>query len=288
MQQPSSHSEHSTVISFRDLGEFRLNNDSILSDMKLKDKLIKDLQFKLEHNEGCEYFTSFYSQTSISFKISMKNIFIFAKFFHEDKKKIIKLSFSHLRLKLYSLCLVIVMRTTADDNDGGSSSTSCVVDSLIENESRDTVGVNNCVNISSNSFDATSIDDNEFLLSDQLAVTDDDHGGCVAAELDEARSTDDDEVMNKFLIKDYDDDDDDDALTSSKYSDVTDHCEMLQPSTSTSTARPNENVVASRYASTRDNNRKHQKAVRKNFSLWIGVTSCVWGLLLLLMKNYAD
>lgn len=42
------------------------------------------------------------------------------------------------------------------------------------------------------------------------------------------------------------------------------------------------------YTVTRDNNKNHRNAVRKNFSLWIGVTSCVWGLLVLLFKNYAD
>lgn len=31
-----------------------------------------------------------------------------------------------------------------------------------------------------------------------------------------------------------------------------------------------------------------RKTVRKNFSLWIGVTSCVWGLLLLFVKNYVN
>lgn len=42
------------------------------------------------------------------------------------------------------------------------------------------------------------------------------------------------------------------------------------------------------YTVTRDNNKNHRNAVRKNFSLWIGVTSCVWGLLVLLLKNYSD
>lgn len=40
---------------FRDLSEYRQHNDSILSEMKRKDMLIKELQFKLEHNEGCKY-----------------------------------------------------------------------------------------------------------------------------------------------------------------------------------------------------------------------------------------
>ena len=193
------------------------------------------------------------------------------------------------------------MRTTADDKDGGSSSASCVVDSILENETNETVGVNKCVNISSNSYHTTSHDDNEFLLSDQSVIDDGPIYECVASELEQANPLAmsiyepiydvpkglriDDDVLNKFLFND----DDDDSLTSSKYSEVTSRCEVLQPSTSsTSTARATEDVVVSRYASTRDNNQKHQKAVRKNFSLWIGVTSCVWGLLLLLMKNYAD
>lgn len=204
---------------------------------------------------------------------------------------------------------MIVMRTTADEGDEGSSSTSCVVDSLIENETNATVGVNNCVNIISNSIDATaSYDDNDFLISDQIGIElNMPHCQCTAAELEgDVDDDDDDDVKRETMsycdedvaagLRKIDDDilnnflfnDDDDALTSSKYSDVTSRCEMLQPSTSsTSTARSND-VVVPHYATTRDNNRKHQKAVRKNFSLWIGVTSCVWGLLLLLMKNYVD
>lgn len=43
------------------------------------------------------------------------------------------------------------------------------------------------------------------------------------------------------------------------------------------------------YVSTGDSSQnKSRKTVRKNFSLWIGVTSCVWGLLLLLVKNYVN
>jgi hypothetical protein len=205
------------------------------------------------------------------------------------------------------------MRTTADDdntNEGSSASTSCVVDSKIEKESNEPVGVNNCVNINSNSFDdAPSASDDNLLISDHSVVKSPIYE-CTAAELDgddgEAAmmmpSDDDDdarrkkideEILNKFLFND------DDALTSSKYSDVTSRCELLQPSTSsTATATAQANVVDDdvvvvsssipQYKATRDNNRNHRKAVRKNFSLWIGVTSCVWGLLLLLMKNYAD
>jgi hypothetical protein len=193
------------------------------------------------------------------------------------------------------------MRTTADDKDD-SSLASCVVDSLIENESSNaTVGVNNCVNIISN-CDATSSfinDNNDFLLSDDAPIyenlaaelDDDDRVKCPVPcsssepiyDVPKALAKLDEDILNKFLFND-----DDDALTSSKYLDVTSRCDMLQPSTSS--ARPVDQVVvlSSHYASTRDNNQKHQKAVRKNFSLWIGVTSCVWGLLLLLMKNYVD
>lgn len=203
------------------------------------------------------------------------------------------------------------MRTTADDdkaNEGSSSSTSCVVDSKIEKETNEPVGVNNCVNINSNSFDdapSSSNADDNLLISDHSVVFDNvPIYECIAAELDDGDAmtpSDDDvarrkrieeEILNKFLFND----DDDDALTSSKYSDVTSRCEMLQPSTSsttTTTAQANavDDVVvvsSSHYKSTRDNNRNHRKAVRKNFSLWIGVTSCVWGLLLLLMKKYVD
>lgn len=42
------------------------------------------------------------------------------------------------------------------------------------------------------------------------------------------------------------------------------------------------------YSQTSVNNRNHRKAVKKNFSLWIGVTSCVWGILLYLLKNYTS
>lgn len=179
------------------------------------------------------------------------------------------------------------MRTTADDDLGSSSSTSCVVDSKIENESNEPVGVNNCVNINSNSFDdaTTSLKSVE-IAPIYAAELDDEVRREVMPSNDEMKKIEE-EILNKFL---FNDDDDDDELTSSKYSDVTSRCEMLQPSTSSTaaaTAQANV-VVSSHYKSTRDNNRNHRKAVRKNFSLWIGVTSCVWGLLLLLMKNYVD
>lgn len=182
------------------------------------------------------------------------------------------------------------MRSAADARDEGSSaSASCVVDSLIENETKHTVGVNNCVNISSNALDDPSChDDNDFLLSDRSVVDPYPIYECIASELDEPTTSYDaayarkieEDILNKFLYND-----DEDALTSSKYSNVTSRCE---PSTS-STPVSDDNVnVSPPYVSTRDSNRNHRKAVRKNFSLWIGVTSCVWGLLLLLMKNYVD
>ncbi|CRL04166.1 CLUMA_CG017277, isoform A [Clunio marinus] len=40
------------VAAQKDLNDFRQHNDSILNEMMRKDKLIKELQFKLEHNEG--------------------------------------------------------------------------------------------------------------------------------------------------------------------------------------------------------------------------------------------
>lgn len=177
------------------------------------------------------------------------------------------------------------MRSAADArDDGSSSSTSCVVDSILENETNHTVGVNNCVNISSNALDNTSYhDDNDFLLSDRSVVAPSPIYECIASELDEPTTSYDpaiarkieEDILNKFLFND-------DTLTSSKYSDVTSRCEPSTSSTIDSVS------VQLPYASTRDNNRNHRKAVRKNFSLWIGVTSCVWGLLLLLMKNYVD
>jgi hypothetical protein len=187
------------------------------------------------------------------------------------------------------------MRTTADDddkaNEGSSSSTSCVVDSKIEKETNEPVGVNNCVNINSNSFaDASKLISDIVIdnapLSECIAAELDDDGAMVLCDEVAQKKKIEEEILNKFL---FNDDDDDDTLTSSKYSDVTSRCEMLQPSTSrTTVVNDVDVVVSSHYKSTRDNNRNHRKAVRKNFSLWIGVTSCVWGLLLLLMKNYVD
>lgn len=217
------------------------------------------------------------------------------------------------------------MRKPADGNstdDGASPSTSCVVDSLIENETIETVGVNNCVNINSDRIELElDIDANNSINNnnnDDSLITDQFRSDCLqiidnlAAELEEVvdelpaiaasnEDSDDDDnsgpswAANDSFNNSLFNDDDDDALTSSKYSDVTSRYDALQSSSSPSTSalcNKNELHVASapatQYASTRDNNRNHQKAVRKNFSLWIGVTSCVWGLLLLLIKKYAD
>lgn len=74
--------------------------------------------------------------------------------------------------------------------------------------------------------------------------------------------------------------DDDGALarSSSNYSDV-----FITRSDMSSTSALSH---VAHYTPTLDNNRNHHKAVRKNFSLWIGVTSCVWACLVWLMKNY--
>lgn len=85
---------------------------------------------------------------------------------------------------------------------------------------------------------------------------------------------------------------DNDDDTSSKYSKNVSYsrCEMLQPccSTSTNSLLLPHAAAHNQYTPNRDNNRNHRRAVRKNFSLWIGVTSCVWACLVWLMKNYAN
>lgn len=94
---------------------------------------------------------------------------------------------------------------------------------------------------------------------------------------------DDDDGDKKNIIND----DDDDALkaTSSNYlDDVFRRCEMSLQSSSSSTSALSH---VAQNTPTPENNRNHRQAVRKNFSLWIGVTSCVWACLVWLMKNYA-
>jgi hypothetical protein len=102
-------------------------------------------------------------------------------------------------------------------------------------------------------------------------------------------------MMNNNNNIDNDDDnksnslrnDQDTLNSSSNYVDVSSRCEiLLQPSTSTSAL--SQHAASNLYTPTRDKNRSHRKAVRKNFSLWIGVTSCVWACLVLLLKNYSD
>ncbi len=39
----------------RDLHDYRQHNDMLQSDLKRKENIIKELQYKLENNEGCEY-----------------------------------------------------------------------------------------------------------------------------------------------------------------------------------------------------------------------------------------
>lgn len=70
--------------------------------------------------------------------------------------------------------------------------------------------------------------------------------------------------------------------------------QFILPSTSphcysSSSSYASTTPLATPFASTGDSSRKKSReTVRKNFSLWIGVTSCVWGLLLLLVKNYVN
>lgn len=176
---------------------------------------------------------------------------------------------------MIKLCLVVQQ----SNKDGSTSSTSSV--EMIKNDN-EMVTVNNCVNIDYNKAsnlisDIDSKNDsknNNYIINDEKIVN---------------SIADDDEKLSKFNNdKMIDDLNDDDAIaTSSNYLAIVSHsdrdCEM-SPSSSTSAILPH---VAQSYAPTPDNNRNHRKAVRKNFSLWIGVTSCVWACLVWLMKNYA-
>lgn len=213
--------------------------------------------------------------------------------------------------------MTLVRRVQSDDKDkdGSSSSSfstatsspSCVVESdMIERNEMVTVN-KNCVNIDYANNDsntmkniinndnnnnekeivnsillaATALDEFDRQLNDSLITS-------LAIEKNQ-NDHDDEENLSKFnnLIHDGDNEnhgnvnnDDDEALaTSSKYSDVMyRRCEMSSTSALSHVAH---------YTPTPDNNRNHRKAVRKNFSLWIGVTSCVWACLVWLMKNYA-
>jgi hypothetical protein len=183
----------------------------------------------------------------------------------------------------------VLVKSTSDENDIDlTSSSSCVVEKLIENETN-TVGVN----------DNKCVNNNDSKNSNINIQSETDNVYCLIAELEDRQQGENSSACNtrqnenEIIVNDdqniksikeiNDDDDDDDEIASSKYSDVSSRCEMLQPSTSTTALSH-----AALYTPTRDKNRNHRKAVRKNFSLWIGVTSCVWGVLLLLMKNYAN
>ena len=213
------------------------------------------------------------------------------------------------------------MRTSDDKQktDGttlssSSSSKSCVVENeinnLLNNNNNETVMVNNCVNIdlnanisaqSDSAKDTPKLVDNEIKDQDTLPTSNqvvlDSNVKCDEPLLDglnkddESKSidVDDNSLESKDINVNKNNDNDDDTFASSKYSDVSfNRCEMLQPC-STSTSSLNSHVAAqNQYTPTRDNNRDHRRSVRKNFSLWIGVTSCVWACLVWLMKNYAN
>lgn len=217
------------------------------------------------------------------------------------------------------------MRTSQDDchnQKDGTTSMSCVVENdLIEMKTEmtnETVMVNNCVNIDSNANINIQSDNNNHLSNDddkivkykasEIVEDRTQQGGDKVfnqntkneSEIDESKQENNDDDINNVnvlsvTIKNENDNDsnnninndDDDALTSSKYLDVSSRrCEMSVQPSSSSTLLPH--VAHNHYAPTRDNNRNHRQAVRKNFSLWIGVTSCVWACLVLIMKNYAN
>lgn len=190
-----------------------------------------------------------------------------------------------------------------------ASSSCCVVDkSLNESESSLVVVDGNIEDESANS--SMPIYENVFMLtqndSELMTPVDD------AQHTNDLRKEIEDEILKNFLCND-DDDDEDDALTSSKYSKEDDDvvtsrnkCEM-QPqlslhdernvSAAAASANVDENVRdcgvllksnSPKCSSSKLKSDHGRKTVRKNFSLWIGVTSCVWGLLLLLVKNYVN
>jgi hypothetical protein len=215
------------------------------------------------------------------------------------------------------VCTEKIVRRDEHSKDGSSSSSRVEMSNLIEmkNDNEMVTVNNNCVNIDYNNanHDRSNVDDSiqtnvqskfddsnnndeknvirkdEKIVNSLDAALDEFHRQL--SDIDGALSTSlasyDDAKIN--IDKKIDDLNDDDALaTSSNYSDiVSSRCEMSslppQPSSSTSALLPH----VAQYAPTRDNNRNHRKAVRKNFSLWIGVTSCVWACLVWLMKNYA-
>lgn len=213
---------------------------------------------------------------------------------------------------------VKIVRRDEQSKDGSSSFPSSVEMKLIEmNNDNEMVTVNNnCVNIDYNNanHDRDNVVDDSIQMNVQSKIDDNSSNEKIIIRKDEKIVNSLDAALDEFhrqlsdidgalstSLASYDDaklnidkkiddlNDDDDALaTSSNYSDiVSSRCEMSslppQPSSSTSALLPH----VAQYAPTRDNNRNHRKAVRKNFSLWIGVTSCVWACLVWLMKNYA-
>lgn len=205
--------------------------------------------------------------------------------------------------------LVCTVRRDEHNKDGSSSSPSSVEMKLIEmKKENEMVTVNNnCVNIdyanlnisdSSHSIDKNVQSKNDDNSSNEN-VKDEKIVNSLEAALDEFQKQLSNagalatslapEKLAKFTIDRIDDlNDDDDALATSNYSDsiVSSRCEMSSlppPSSSTSALLPH----VAHCAPTLEDNRNHRQAVRKNFSLWIGVTSCVWACLVWLMKNYA-
>lgn len=216
------------------------------------------------------------------------------------------------------------MRTSDDKQktDGTSSSSSSSKSCVVENEiinndnnnllNNETVMVNNCVNIDLNaniSAQSDSAKETLILVNNEIEIKQeqdtsnqiilDSNVKCdeivkslldgLKDEINESIDVDDssidDENDKNEINVNKNDKNDDDTFASSKYSDVSfNRCEM-----STSTSSLNSHVAAhNQYTPNRDNNRNHRRAVRKNFSLWIGVTSCVWACLVWLMKNYAN
>jgi len=219
------------------------------------------------------------------------------------------------------------MRTSDDkqktdgttSSSSSSSSKSCVVENENNNNNNllnnnETVMVNNCVNIDLNaniSAQSDSAKDTLILVNNEIkeqatlpssnqvvfdSIKCDETMPLLDGSIDDeinAKSIDVDDISleenDKEINVNKNNDNDDDTFASSKYSDVSfNRCDMLQPC-STSTSSLNSHVAAhNQYTPTRDNNRNHRRTVRKNFSLWIGVTSCVWACLVWLMKNYAN
>lgn len=211
-------------------------------------------------------------------------------------------------------------KTDGTTSSSSSSSKSCVVKNEIinnnnllnidnANANNETVMVNNCVNIDLNANISAQNDsaketlilvNNEIEIkpeqdtSNQIVLNSNVKCDEIVKSLldglkDDNKSIDVDDSSiddeNDKIEINVNNDNDDDTFASSKYSNVSfNRCEM-----STSTSSLNSHVAAhNQYTPNRDNNRNHRRAVRKNFSLWIGVTSCVWACLVWLMKNYAN